>query len=171
MAGESTHTGMNGAAEVFVTQRNELESDFDDASSIVVSQIMVDLTGLASSANGDIIGNPSGGVAYLTQVTTSDQGTIFGVTMECFEDPASGSATIGLHSASENTGTEDDPISGLTSDVCITAVAQSVGVRKANDTGKTALATKYLYLVSGASGNATYTAGRLLITIYGSRNG
>ena len=70
---------------------------------------MIDLTGLnCGGTAGDIIGKDGSGVAYIGQVTTADQGTVFGVTMESFETPTTGDPDINLHSATEGTGVEDD---------------------------------------------------------------
>ena len=125
---------------------------------------MLDLTGLQSTAAGDIIGKNGSGVAYLGQVTTANSGVVFGVTMECFEAPAGGDPDIDLYSATEATGVEDSPISDLTETLIINAGDAAVGTRVA---GGTIVADQYLYLVAGATTDAAYTAGRLVITILG----
>ena len=66
---------------------------------------MIDLTGLKDGGTaGDIIGKDGSGVAFIGQVTTANQGTVFGVTMTCVETPAGGSTDIDLFSATEGTG-------------------------------------------------------------------
>ena len=125
---------------------------------------MIDLTGLRSTAAGDIIGKDGSGVAYIGKVTTANQGTVFGVTMECFEAPAGGDPDINLHSATEGTGVEDTPISDLTETLIINGGDAAVGTRTV---GGTIAADQFLYLTAGATTDATYTAGRLIITITG----
>jgi hypothetical protein len=125
---------------------------------------MIDLTGLRSTAAGDIIGKDGDGIAYIGRVTTANQGTVFGVTMECFETPAGGDPDINLHSATEGTGVEDTAISDLTETLIINGGDAAVGTRTA---GGTIVADQYLYLTAGATTNADYTAGRLVITILG----
>ncbi|MDB9996613.1 hypothetical protein OAE49_06310 [Gammaproteobacteria bacterium] len=156
--------GIEGTAAVYVTQVERFKSDTTTNVNIVKTTIMIDLTGLRSTAAGDIIGKDGSGVAYIGRVTTANQGTVFGVTMECFETPAGGDPDINLHSATEATGVEDTPISDLTETLIINGGDAAVGTRTV---GGTIAADQYLYLTAGATTDATYTAGRLVITITG----
>jgi hypothetical protein len=156
--------GIEGTAETYITQVERFKSDVDTNVNLVKTTIMLDLTGLQSTAAGDIIGKNGAGVAYLGQVTTANSGVVFGVTMECFEAPAGGDPDIDLYSATEATGVEDSPISGLTETLIINAGDAAVGTRVA---GGTIVADQYLYLVAGSTTDAAYTAGRLVITILG----
>jgi len=156
--------GIEGTAETYITQVERFKSDVDTNVNLVKTTIMLDLTGLQSTAAGDIIGKNGSGVAYLGQVTTANSGVVFGVTMECFETPAGGDPDIDLYSATEATGVEDSPISDLTETLIINAGDAAVGTRVA---GGTIAADQYLYLVAGSTTDAAYTAGRLVITILG----
>jgi len=156
--------GIEGTAETYITQVERFKSDVDTNVNLVKTTIMLDLTGLQSTAAGDIIGKNGSGVAYLGQVTTANSGVVFGVTMECFEAPAGGDPDIDLYSATETTGVEDSPISDLTETLIINAGDAAVGTRVA---GGTIAADQYLYLVAGSTTDAAYTAGRLVITILG----
>ena len=99
--------GIEGTAGVYVTQVERFKSDTTTGVNIVKTTIMIDLTGLnCGGTAGDIIGADGAGVAHIGQVTTANQGTVFGVTMECFEAPGTGEADINLHSATEGTGVE-----------------------------------------------------------------
>ena len=84
--------------------------------------------------------------------------------MECYETPAGGDPDVDLYSATEATGVENDPISGLTETLIINGGDAAVGTRTV---GGTIVADQYLYLVAGDTTNGTYTAGRLVITILG----
>lgn len=128
---------------------------------IKVVRVLVDLTGLASSASGDIIGVGSS-VAHIGQLPTI---TMIGGRMTCLETPAGGETDIDLYSATEGTGVYDGAISALTETQIINAGAQTVGTV----TTATADATSsgYLYLVSQGATAGTYTAGRFLIEIFG----
>ena len=84
--------------------------------------------------------------------------------MECYETPAGGDPDIDLYSATEATGVENDPITGLDETVIINGGDAAVGTRTV---GGTIAANQYLYLVAGATTNADYSAGRLVITILG----
>jgi len=166
MAVEATGgAGIEGTAEVYITQVNRLKSDVDTNVNIVKTTIMIDLTGLKDGGTaGDIIGKDGSGVAFIGQVTTANQGTVFGVTMTCVETPAGGSTDIDLFSATEGTGVNDTAIGDLTETQIINAGAASAGTVVA---GGDIAADQFLYLVSQGTGDATYTAGRFLIEITG----
>ena len=156
--------GIEGTAAVYITQVERLKSDTTTNVNIVKTTIMMDLTGLRSTAAGDIIGKDGSGVAYIGRVTTANQGTVFGVTMMCLETPAGGDPDINLHSATEATGVEDTPISDLTETLIINSGDLAAGSLVA---GGDIAADQYLYLVGQGTGHAAYTAGRFLIEITG----
>jgi hypothetical protein len=132
---------------------------------IVTTSIMIDLTGLQSGGTaGDIIGTNGAGVAYIAQITEANNGTIFGVRMTCYELPVGGDTDIDLYSATEDTGVEDVAISTLTETQIINSGTLALGTAAF---GSTIVADQYLYLVGQGTSNAAYTAGRLLIEIFG----
>ncbi len=157
--------GIEGTAAVYVTQVNRLKSDVDTNVNIVKSTIIIDLTDLRDGGTaGDIIGKDGDGVAFIAQVTTANQGVVFGVTMTCLETPAGGGTDIDLYSATEGTGVNDTAIGDLTETQIINAGAASAGTMVA---GGDIAADQYLYLVGQGTGHAAYTAGRFLIEITG----
>ena len=166
MAVEATGSaGIVGTAAVYVTQVTRLKSDVSTTVNIVKTSIMIDLTGLKDGGTaGDIIGKDGSGVAFIGQVTAANQGTVFGVTMTCVETPAGGSADIDLFSATEGTGVNDTAIGDLTETQIINSGSLSAGSLVA---GGDIAADQFLYLVSQGTGDATYTAGRLMIEILG----
>lgn len=132
---------------------------------IVTTSIMIDLTGLQSGGTaGDIIGKNGAGVAFIARVTTADNGTVFGVRMTCYETPAGGDTDIDLYSATEGTGVEDVAISTLAETQIINSGTLALGSAVY---GGGIVADQYLYLVGNGTANAAYTAGRLLIEIFG----
>ena len=157
--------GIEGTAAVYVTQVERFKSDTDTNVNIVKTTLMIDLTGLRDGGTaGDIIGKDGDGVAYIGQVTTANQGTVFGVTMTCVETPAGGGTDIDLYSATEGTGVNDTAIGDLTETQIINAGAASAGTMVA---GGDIVADQYLYLVGQGTGHAAYTAGRFIIEITG----
>ena len=166
MAVEATGSaGIEGTAAVYVTQVTRLKSDVSTNVNIVKTSIMIDLTGLKDGGTaGDIIGKDGSGVAFIGQVTAANQGTVFGVTMTCVETPAGGSADIDLFSATEGTGVNDTAIGDLPETQIIYSGSLSAGSLVA---GGDIAADQFLYLVSQGTGDATYTAGRLMIEILG----
>ena len=133
---------------------------------IIRTSILIDLTGLRSTASGDIIGvDGTSNVCHIGQITAARNGTILAGRMTCFEAPAGGDVDINVHSATEGTGVEDGAIGDLTETLLV-------------DSGDLALGTvvifsavpaadEFLYLTLGSTTNADYTAGKLLIELFG----
>jgi hypothetical protein len=136
---------------------------------IVTTQILLDLTGLASSTTDlDIIG-VAGGPAHIGQINAAQSGTILTVQCTCLEAPAGGVADIDLYAATEGTGVFDGAIGPLTETAIITSGGAWTNGRTL---GGTAVPTagQYLYLTGGAAGTAAaYTAGKFLIELLGYR--
>ena len=127
--------------------------------------ILIDLTGLASSGSGDIIGKAATANSHIGQITAAVNGTVLGGKLTCLEAPAGGDPDINLWYADEATGTEDAAVTSLTNQVQICDsgdLALNSVVSLA-----TVAADKYLYMATGASTNADYTAGKLLIEFWG----
>ena len=144
------------------------------AGDLIKTEIVIDLTGLNSSAAGDIIGK-DGGTANcnLGQITAALNGTIIAGHILCLETPAGGEPDIDVFSATVATGAEDTAVSDLTETKLFDAGQDFIAGLSANQFnggGFTALpaADEFLYLVgSGGGTDDTYTAGKLLITLYG----
>lgn len=143
-----------------------IKTSVQRAGDMIYTRILLDLTGLnCGGTAGDIIGTDGAGVAYLGQITAQRNGTIFGCKMTCLTAPTGGDTNIRLYAATVATGVEDVAISGLTGQtLIITGGVQTLGLVTA---GGTIAADAYLYMVGQTGGNATYTAGRLLIEIFG----
>jgi len=135
---------------------------------LIKTQIFVDLTGLSSSTDDlDIIGQGVA-AAHLGRILEEQNGTIIGGTMECLEAPAGGVTDIDLYVASEATGAFDTAIGGLTETAVVTSAGAWTLGRRVGTAPDAVIHRSYLYLVAGAAGTAAaYTAGRILITLYG----
>jgi predicted nucleotidyltransferase len=90
---------------------------------------------------------------------------VLGGRMTCLETPAGGDTDIDLYSATEGTVVEDQAITALTETEIINAGTQAVGT--VTYFAADPVANTYLYLVGQSTSNATYTAGRFLIEIFG----
>ena len=132
------------------------------------TKILIDLTGLASSGSGDIIGKAATANSHIGQITAAVNGTVLGGKLTCLEAPAGGDPDINLWYADEATGTEDAAITGLTNQTQLMnngdLTAASIDYFTA---GAVPAADKYLYLVTGAATDGNYSAGRLLIEMWG----
>lgn len=131
------------------------------------TEILIDLTGLNSGGTaGDIIGK-DGETAncHIGQITAAKNGTIVAGRVTCFETPSGGDPDIDIFSATEATGAQDAAIGDLTETKLIDHgdwTAEDVDHLSA-----TPAADEYLYLACGAATDADYTAGILLIELWG----
>lgn len=155
----SAGSGIDGVAEQY-------ESGVEKIGGLIKTTIYVDLTGLHSTADGDIIGDEDAANCHLGQITANRSGTIVAGRVTCLEAPTGGDPDIDLWAADEATGAEDAAITGLTSDTELTDGGDhtigDVDVLTAFPS-----ADQYLYLVAGATTDADYTAGKLLIELFG----
>ena len=141
------------------------------AGDLIKTEIFIDLTGLNSSAAGDIIGK-DGGTAncHIGEITSALCGTIVAGTFQSLETPAGGEPDIDLFSATVGTGAEDTAVSDLSETKLLDLGADLASGNLGTQFALTAFpaAGEFLYLVaSGGGTDDTYTAGKLLITLYG----
>jgi hypothetical protein len=130
---------------------------------VYLVRVLVDLTGLNSGGTAnDIIGVNSASNCYIARLPAM---TVLGGRMTCLEAPAGGDTDIDLYSALEGTGVEDAAVTGLTETLLINAGTQSLGT--VTHFAADPAANHYLYLAGQGTANATYTAGRFLIEIFG----
>ena len=128
--------------------------------------ILIDLTGLASSGSGDIIGKAATANSHIGQITAAVNGTVLGGKLTCLEAPAGGDPDINLWYADEATGTEDAAITGLSNQVQM-CDSGDLALNSVISIPTPPAADKYIYMVTGAATNADYTAGKILIEFFG----
>ena len=61
---------------------------------VTKTSLLIDLTGIRSTAANDIIGNDGAASANIGQYTTAAMGTLFAITFQCMEAPAGGDPDI-----------------------------------------------------------------------------
>jgi hypothetical protein len=140
------------------------------AGDLIKTEILIDLTGLNSSAAGDIIGKNSTANCHIGQITSALCGSIFAGTFQSLETPTGGEPDIDLFSATVGTGTEDAAVSGLSETKLLDLGADLAAGNLGTPFALSAFpaADEFLYLVgSGGGTDDTYTAGKILITLYG----
>ena len=130
------------------------------------TSILIDLTGLASSGSGDIIGKAATANSHIGQITAAVNGTVLGGKLTCLEAPAGGDPDINLWYADEATGTEDAAITGLTNQVQM-CDSGDLALNSVISIPTPPAADKYIYMVTGAATDADYTAGKILIEFFG----
>ena len=135
--------------------------------SLFKTEILIDLTGLRSTAGGDIIGDDGTALAcHIGQITAAVNGTIFAGRISCLETPTGGDPDIDLFAATDGTAVEDTAISGVTGQASLVNAGDHAAAGFDMLTAFPA-ANSYLYLVAGDTTNADYTAGILLIELWG----
>ena len=138
---------------------------------VTTTTIQVALKGLKSKNDvDDIIGLGAGGHARLCKITAAEMGQIFKISMSCTELPTASSNAgrdIDLRSASNLTRIYDNDLSGGTS---LIAAGGNWALGKTIEQLVTVPTVNHgLYLTTGAThtGDSVYTAGQLVITLYG----
>ena len=109
--------------------------------------------------------NGTSNVCHIGQITAARNGTILTGSMECFEAPAGGDPDINVHSATESTGVEDGAISSLSETLLVNSGDATLGSKVFF--AAVPAADEFLYLTLGATTDADYTAGKLLIELMG----
>jgi len=139
----------------------------------ITTEIYVDLGSSAGAlvqpgTNGLVIGNgDTAQNAYLTQVTTAENGVVTLVEMTCVETPTGGDTDIDL--SRSDTALAYSGSTNIAS--VINAGAAAIGAEDATLFDGNELADQYLYLTFGGStdgaAGTTYTGGKFLIRLYG----
>ena len=156
-------TGISGVAGAHTSWKEFIGNQVQKTS------ILIDLVGLASGGANDIIGK-DGGVAncHIGQYTVASCGTLDSIKMSWLELAAGGDPDINLCSADEATLAENTALSAGTNPVTIINGGDGTATDNTKLSARTlATANQYLYLSNGASTDAAYTAGRLLIELWG----
>jgi hypothetical protein len=137
---------------------------------LIKTTYVINLKGLNSGGtDGDIMGFVDTANCHIGQWTTAVNGIYCRGMMSCAELVAGGEPDIDVYSATEATGVEDAAVSGLTAVALLAAAADWTQGAVKPFTGILA-PNKYLYLVaSGGATNATYTAGKFVLELYGIR--
>ena len=144
----------------------------------IITKLYIDLEGNTSKNTiKDIIGNDSGGAAYIYRHVNSINGMVSNIYMTCIETPTTGDDDIDLVGSTAGTGAYDTDYSTLASGGMIleAGAGWEIGVTRELPTGAANGASSqmnmnnfYLYLASGNGDTAgEYGAGKFIITIVG----
>ena len=160
MLGDTTVTALTAGTGITTGTGTIYRAAVEKLGNVLHTKILIDLTGLASSGNGDIIGKAATANSHIGQITAAVNGTVLGGKITCMEAPAGGDPDINLWYADEATGTEDAAITGLSNQVQMCdsgdlAIGTVVGIPTPP------AADKYMYMGTGAATDANYTAGKI----------
>ena len=134
---------------------------------VTKTTVLIDLTGIHSSAQDDVIGNEGEANANIGQYTTATMGTLFAVHMSCIETPTGGDPDINLAFADEATLAEDAALASGTNSGTLLDNGDLAAEKEYWAVTGFPSADQYWYLVSGQATNADYTAGVIKIEFYG----
>jgi len=131
----------------------------------IITDIKVDLTGLASVAKADdVIGLSTGGAAYIGRNVVATNGVIFKIELICVETPAGGDNDVNVV-ANESALLAYDGAGGTTYGV---NGGDAVAGQVVQNMVQGLTAGHYLYLTAGTGDKAAaYTAGQFIIRLHG----
>jgi len=134
------------------------------------TEILIDLTGLNDGGTANDIIGVDGGTAncHIGQITAAKNGTIISGRVTCFETPAGGDPDIDIYHADGATGAQDANIDSADSGSAVQLINHGDWTAEDLDYLTTMpAADEYLYLACGTCTGADYTAGILLIELWG----
>jgi len=132
-----------------------------------LTTITIDLESNKSAGNGNAVGIDNSNATYLARVQTSTTGIVYKIEVGCIEAIAGGAAHLALYQSTTGTYTHNQTVSG--SSLLDLTNSLAVGDTKTQNSC-TDLSDDYIYLVSSTGSDSTslYTAGKLIIKLYGS---
>jgi len=149
----------------------------------IITTITLDLQNLSGSGEyGFVIGNEDGGIdnsdpAFLLEYNTDTHGILYQTEMSCIETPAGNDLdAFDLIACTEGTFTQGDDARGaggavVVNTASVDAVTYAVGDTVIDQAVGSPANGQFLYLTAGVPGTAgpkaNYTAGKLVIRLYG----
>ena len=134
---------------------------------VTTTNILIDLTGIRSTAADNIIGNDGEDNAHIGQYTIAKMGTLFAVHISCIEAPAGGDPDINLAFANEGTLAENSALSAGGADGTLLNNGDLAAEKEYWAVTGFPANNQYFYLVAGDDTDADYTAGVIHIRLYG----
>jgi hypothetical protein len=140
----------------------------------IVTEIAVDLggnTSVVAATDGDIIGKSGATGVYIAELSLANHGYITYAELACLEAPGTASADINVVVGDAADDAEDAAVTNA--EVLLAPGGNlTLGARLGMDVSSVfdgdTETKKYLYLTNGvSSGDGTYSAGKLLITLEG----
>jgi hypothetical protein len=132
---------------------------------IIITEIKIDLQGLASVATAnDVIGLSAGGVAYIGRNVVATNGVIFKIELICVETPAGGDNDVNVV-ANASAVLAYDGAGGTAYGV---NGGDAVAGQVVQNLVQSLTADHYFYLTAGTGDTAAaYTAGQFIIRLHG----
>ena len=181
-----SRTSVSGPRVLSYAAANDTGGGFDGAAGVtmyvakvngeIITTILVDLEGLVvSGTRWDIIGEDGVAATYITRITPAVNGVVYKSEMSCIELPAGTNTTTDIDLATNDESLAEDvyiPSTGTTNTL-INAKGPWTSGRRVVSTPTQGYdsVNHYLYLINGSGANSggTYTAGKLVIKLYGAK--
>jgi hypothetical protein len=158
----------NAAGSGFVTVAL-LKTYVSKVNGIITTNIFVDIGAgamVSDNTGKNVIGENGATNAYLTRVTTAVNGVVYKGEFSCIEVPLTGDPYVSL---AANSGTLSEGVPGEGQHLLADNGVNLTLAKKIDLTiPPGGIADDYLYLTHGGTTVGTYTAGKFLITLYGS---
>ena len=152
-----------------------VSSSVNNIGGVIQTTLLIDLGKGAGSGGGvaDIIGTDNvadAGGAYITSLSKEVNGLPYSIELSCVETPTGGDPDINVVTGSAADDAHDAAVTGAV--IVVNGGDQQDGLNTQGDALGTVadgtIALPYVYLTTGAATNAAYTAGKVIVTIYGS---
>lgn len=132
---------------------------------VIITDIKIDLTGLASVATAnDVIGLAAGGAAYVGRNVVANNGIIYKMELICLETPAGGDNDVNVVAAASG-ALAYDGAGGTTYGI---NGGDAVAGQVVANLVQGLTANHYFYLTAGTGDTAAaYTAGQFIVRMYG----
>ena len=176
-AGSSTAANITGFGPGWVTTNDCKAPTISNINGVIVTKLFIDLEGNTSKNDvDDVIGNASGGAAYVYKHENAIGGFIESITITCIEAPTTGADDIDFRISTNAALAYDGDASGEQS-ILANGAAWAIGISKR--IGNTDLSVyfnrltganvdgSYFYLCSGEAVAGEYGAGKFIVTIVG----
>ena len=144
----------------------------------IITTLTFDLTNLsASGEDGKIICNKEAAAdlvspAHIMQYNTTEHGILYKIEMSCIEAPAGNGAFADFNLETDDAALEMGADPGTNNVLILDACGNTAkGTTKMSSAVGSPTSGQYIYLVNGAAGGATdnsqYSAGKLIVRLYG----
>jgi hypothetical protein len=153
-------------ADVIETSSETFKSVIVRTGDVIKTTIAIGLAGLKSSGTGrDVIGDT--GISYIARITTRVNGAIYKGQVSCAEVPATGDDDIDLYDSSDADGVYDEDANALANASLLLDSNGAYAIGTVKQLTALPTADYYLYLANGDTTGGTYSAGKIIIELWG----
>ena len=134
----------------------------------IVTEVFIDIGAgliLSSGATGDVIGEDGVAAAFLTRITTGNNGLVYAGEIVCLEVPTTGDPDINV--AANASGTIAEDAAGEGEHVLANCGVHTLALKTAFTIPAGGIVNDFIYLTHGGTTAGTYNAGKFLLRFFG----